>query len=88
MNIQAARRFFPGRTRSDNPEVIISGINRMNNPVYETKTVPGRFFRVSPQCPQEVYALQMLETRVDKFAPAEGDGIIISAEALAKLDAK
>jgi len=88
MNIQAQRRFFPGRTRSDNPDVIIAGTNRMNNPVYQSKCIHGRFFRVSPQCPQEVYALQMMETRIDKFAPAVGDGIIVSAEALAKLDAK
>lgn len=88
MNIQAARRLFPGRTRSDNPEVIIRSMNLMNNPVYETKTIPGRFYRVSPQCPQEIYALQMIEGQNDKFAPAAGDGVIVSAEALARLDAK
>jgi len=88
MNIQAERRLFPGRTRSDNPDVIIRSTNRMNNPVYNTKTIHGRFYRVSPQCPKEIYALQMIENQMDKFAPAEGDGVIVSAEALAKMDAK
>ena len=43
---------------------------------------------VSPSNSKEVLALQMLEHQVDKFAPALGNGVLITQEAHRKLNAK
>lgn len=43
---------------------------------------------VTPSNSKEVLALQMLEHGVDKFAPASGNGVIITQEAHRKLIAK
>lgn len=83
-----AKRLFPGRIRATNPRVVIVGQNRVGNPTYTETEMPGRFFRVSPQCEREVLALQMMENQYDKFPPAMDNGIIVSAEALERLDAK
>jgi hypothetical protein len=42
---------------------------------------------VSPSNSKEVLALQLLEHGVDKFAPASGNGVIITQEAHRKLNA-
>ena len=82
------KKYFPGRLRATNPEVVVTGINRIGNITYAEQTVSGRFWRVSPTTAHEVAALQMMENQFDKFPPASGNGIIVSAEAMAKLDAK
>lgn len=43
---------------------------------------------VMPSNSKEVLALQLLEHGVDKFAPASGNGVIITQEAHRKLNAK
>jgi hypothetical protein len=43
--------------------------------------------RVSPSNAKEVLALQLLEHGVDKFAPAAGNGVVITQEAHRKLNA-
>lgn len=42
---------------------------------------------VTPSSSKEVLALQLLEHGVDKFAPANGNGVIITQEAHRKLNA-
>jgi hypothetical protein len=42
---------------------------------------------VSPSSPREVLALQMLEHQKQKFAPAEGNGVVITKAALQMLNA-
>lgn len=42
---------------------------------------------VTPSSWKEVLALQLLEHGVDKFAPANGNGVIITQEAHRKLNA-
>jgi hypothetical protein len=44
----------------------------------------GFFHRVFPVDARENSALRMLEHHVDKFAPANGNGILITDEALKK----
>ena len=43
---------------------------------------------VTPSNSKEVLALQLLEHGVDKFAPAIGNGVIITQDAHRKLNAK
>lgn len=43
---------------------------------------------VMPSNSKEVLALQLLEHGVDKFAPANGNGVVITQEAHKKLNAK
>lgn len=43
---------------------------------------------VMPSNSKEVLALQLLEHGVDKFAPANGNGVIITQDAHRKLNAK
>jgi len=82
------QRMFPGRIRCYDPAVVIKKKSRIGTDKFEETTIKGRFFRVSPQCWTEVLALQMMEGDHDKYTPAKDNGIIVSAEALAKLDAK
>lgn len=78
---------FPNRQKIYDPEVVFPTTNRLGRIDYGTRILHGRFVRVIPETIREVHALQMLDHLQDKFAPAKGDGVILSAEALAKLDA-
>lgn len=51
---------------------------------YVPKQYKGTLYKIIPTCAKEVFALQMLEHRVEKFAPAEDNGILVTAAALAK----
>lgn len=51
---------------------------------FESHELKGTFYKIRPSTAKEVFALQMLEHRVEKFAPAEGNGVLVTAEALAK----
>jgi hypothetical protein len=63
-------------------------------PLISTIPLKGNWWRVFPSTAKEVLALAMLEHRREKFAPApprgdiNGNGVLISAEALLKLDYK
>jgi hypothetical protein len=79
---------FQTRQKSDNPSVIIRKEDKYGRPTVEAGTVQGRFYRVSPSTAREIFAIQYLEHQHDKYSPSEGDGVILSEAALAKLDAK
>lgn len=69
-----------------NPEVVVK------KPVkdiysYTTGFVRGEFFRVIPDGFREIFLIQMLEMHQEKFAPANGNGILISKAAFQKLTA-
>ena len=51
---------------------------------FESHELKGTYYKIIPTCAKEVFALQMLEHRVEKFALAEGNGILVTAAALAK----
>lgn len=77
------RRLFFYRQFVTDPEVIIA-VNV--SPVrISTTTLKGTHVRVSPKNAREVMALQFLEHRRDKFAPASGNGIILTIEGLEKI---
>ena len=51
---------------------------------FEAHELKGIYYKIIPSNAKEVFALQMLEHRAEKFAPAEGNGILVTAAALAK----
>jgi hypothetical protein len=69
-----------------NPEVVHfheeNGIEK-----YDTKFLKGSFYRINPDGWREIFLLQMLEMRHEKFAPAKGNGVLISKSAFEKLTA-
>lgn len=77
---------FPVRVRVRNPEVIMPEDRRESSVSYTITTISGEFYRVTPKSPREIFAIQMLEHHRDKFAPAHGDGVILTSEALHKFN--
>ena len=65
------------------PEVIFHKKN-INRESFEEKQLPGVWHRIHPDTSRDVMALRMLEHRREKFAPAHGNGVIISDAALRK----
>jgi hypothetical protein len=70
------------KTHEKNPHVIMPspsyGDMRQS---FDIRQLDGEFFRVYPQTANDVFTLQMLQHRVDKFAPSHGCGIILTAAA-------
>ena len=61
-------------------------INPHSGYTFDEQIVQGVFFRVFPT--QDDYpALCMMQHRVDKFAPADGNGVLIREEIINQLDA-
>ena len=84
-------KYFPNRQEAPNPEVIIKSETSRGTEDFNSHQILGMFYLVNPAEPgqaKEVLAIQMMTHGEDKFAPAKGNGIIVSARALAKLDAK
>ena len=52
------------------------------DPNFQTDDLPGEWHRVFPVTARDVQFLQMLEHRVDKFAPATGGGVLVHPRAL------
>jgi len=78
---------FPERRVERNPLVVMPKADKRSGVSWERETLKGSFYRVIPQTPREIQVLRLLDHHVDKFAPAEGNGAIVSAAALAKFDA-
>lgn len=85
----ANRRFFPNRQRVKNPHVIIKAkaSGRSDDATVTIEQLEGNFWLVKPTCAEEVFALQMLEHRIDKFASGHGESIVLTERAIATLDA-
>lgn len=66
---------------------ILLPIQKAQTVSMEGRTYKGMLHKVRPTNAKEVFALQMLEHRVEKFAPENGNGIFITPAALAKLNA-
>jgi hypothetical protein len=78
--------YFRNRTKEKNPMVIMRNTNQHSGYTFDEEQAQGVFFRVFPT--QDDYlALCMMQHRVDKFAPAEGDGVLIREEIINQLDA-
>jgi hypothetical protein len=82
----AQRRFFPNRQKVKNPSVILK-VARADNAMFDVQELEGTYWLVKPTCAEEVFALQMLEHRLDKFASGHGESIVLTERAIATLDA-
>ena len=92
-------KLFPKRVKVINPEVVTyEAREAIGKGIYSHDVIKGTFWKVTPTTWDEIFALQMLEHRVDKFAPKiysriggdnnnrDGDGVIVTARALAIFD--
>ena len=86
-NEMKKRKYFKIRTREDNPMVIKRIDNYHTSYTFEQRIVTGVYYRVHPSI-ADYTALCMMEHRVEKFAPAVGNGVIIRADVLKALDAE
>ena len=77
------KHLFKFRTKENDP-LVIKRSESPNNLGYsfDEQRVSGKFFRVIPMTINDINALCMLDHRVDKFAPSEGHGVIVSQQAL------
>ena len=80
------RRYFKIRTRENDPRVILRKENHHTGYTFDHSQKSGEFYRVHPTN-HDFEQLLMMKHRVDKFAPAIGNGIIIRADVLKAIDA-
>ena len=74
---------FGAKTKVKNPDIIREEKDlRYGTPVFNSTQIKGDFYRVIPANAKEVAYLRNLEHRVDKFAPARGNGIIVRCSAI------
>jgi hypothetical protein len=64
------------------PEVIVPRPENLSDIKFGTEHVTGKWWRVFPRNGRDVALLAMLEHHYDKYAPADGDGVLISNRAL------
>ena len=74
---------FQERVVENHPKVLL----RQDDPVrndftFQVQKRVGKFYRVIPNSAKEVFYLRSLQKGYDYFAPAEGDGLIVSAHAI------
>jgi|ETNvirenome_6_85_1030632.scaffolds.fasta_scaffold00850_7 hypothetical protein len=74
---------FHERVAENNPKVLL----RQDDPVkndftFRVQERVGWFYRVIPSSAKDVAYLRSLQKGYDYFAPAEGDGLIVSAHAI------
>jgi len=70
-------------TKEFRPRAVVATYKVQNgDPNFQEDDLPGEWFRVFPATGRDVQFLQMLEHRVDKFAPATGGGVLVHPRAL------
>ena len=79
------KKIFKLRTLEANPQVIIRKDMVMGSKFVEHQ-LKGKYYRVLPRSEKEIYAIAMMTHREDKWAPAKGDGVILTKEIVAKFD--
>ncbi len=70
--------------REDEPLAIIRPHKEDLIQVWDASPLKGTWYRVFPQTWDDIQFLRLLDHLVDKFAPDEGHGILISAQAMDK----
>jgi hypothetical protein len=78
---------FNVRLPEENPIGIDIAIKYATKESYEGRPLEGSWWRVWPSSSKEVSALRLLDHRVDKFAPLNGNGAIVSHAAILKFAA-
>lgn len=77
---------FPITQRITAPTVIMASRSEVADTI-KTVQLSGTYHLVMPHTAREVLALQLLEHQFEKFAPANGNGVLISEAAHRKLNA-
>jgi len=78
-------QMFRDRLRVNNPTVVIRKDLPNKDFQFITEKHEGSFYLVIPKTAREVFYIQMLVKNVDVMVPAEGDGLILSCEAVDRL---
>lgn len=78
---------FSTAQKEKNPEVVIFNPEVICGTGFDTKFVNGSFFRIIPDGWREIFLIQTLEMYHEKFAPAKGNGLLITKSAFEKLTA-
>ncbi len=69
--------------KENRPRAVVASYKIANgDPNFEDDNLPGDWFRVFPATARDIRFLQLLEHRVDKFAPATGGGVLVHPRAL------
>ena len=76
------RVMFEYRQGVDDPTVMIRKDLDAKVFVYISEKREGKFYRIIPNSAKEVFYIQMLLKNVDVLVPQDGDGLIISANAV------
>ena len=77
---------FPHADPVRDPEVVYLRTRKHQaRSTYLTKRVPGLWYRVKVSTFDELTALRGLAHEKEKFAPAEGEGVLISERAMRKI---
>ena len=79
------KKTFKLRTLETNPQVVIRK-DMVTGSKFVEHELKGEYYRVSPCCEKEIHAIAMMVHREDKWAPAKGDGVILTKEIVAKFD--
>ena len=77
---------FEYKQEADDPTVMIRKNVDAKEFIYISEKREGKFYRVIPNSAKEVFYIQMLPKNVDVLVPQDGDGLIISAEAIEYCD--
>lgn len=76
---------FLNPKREDNPTAVCPVKATINDELeYPHKVLSGTWWRVMPSTGADHCFLSMLEHHRDKFAPAKGDGVLLSTEVMVK----
>jgi len=68
--------------RENRPDAVVPVPAHNGDDNFTVAELPGDWLRVFPANGRDVYFLQCLEHRLDKFAPAKGGGVLIARRCL------
>ena len=76
---------FQDPLKVDNPIVVIRKDLPNKDFQFITEKRMGSFYLIIPKTAREIFYIQMLVKNVDVMVPAEGDGLILSCNAIDRL---
>ncbi len=79
------RKLFKLRTLEINPWVIIRK-DMITGSQFVEHELKGQYYRILPFGEKDIHAVSMMAHREDKWAPAKGNGIILTKEIVTKFD--
>ena len=68
---------FATALHETDPQAILPKVSYRSDDLTTTGTLPGRWLRVFPQTPRDVATILRFEFHKERFAPAEGHGVLL-----------